>query len=272
MARIAVAGVGRNIAASFSGEVRRIETALAGHDLARFIVVESDSTDDSPTVLRDWANTRERNTYIGLPALEAALPSRTQRIAYCRNVYLDYLRHAHFMGAEYLFVTDLDGVNAELTGASIGAAVAALQSGFAGAGANQSDRYYDIWALRHPIWSPNDCWMAFEPFAAAVGRVNAHEILNRSRMLNLPTDLAPIEVESAFGGGALYDVRMLEGCAYDGIAGGREVCEHVAFSNALRRNGGRLAVVPGFINHGASEHVASADLFAERGSSASQVS
>ena len=24
--------------------------------------------------------------------------------------------------------------------------------------ANTSDIYYDIWALRHNNWSPNDCW------------------------------------------------------------------------------------------------------------------
>ena len=115
----------------------------------------------------------------------------------------------------------------------------------AGVFASAAPRYYDIWALRHPTWSPHDCWHriwgrpARESFEAAKFR----EVF--ARQIALPRQLPPIEVRSAFGGLGIYRMSYGLDSAYAGLDGkGRETSEHVAFNEAIGRAGGRLHVFP----------------------------
>ncbi len=272
MARILVAGVVRNGAGRIDGELKRLKDALIDHELARIVIVESDSSDDSVNVLTRWNNENICHSVFFLGDLATVYTRRTERIAYCRNVYMKYFERYDFFGADYLFVTDLDGVNDTLTATTMNRVLASLTSmPGAAACANQGYKYYDIWALRHPIWSPNDCWTSFHALKASLGEVNAHQICNASRMIHIDPSRPPIEVDSAFGGGAVYDVKHLRGCRYEGLDHDEEICEHVAFSAAYRRNGGHVFVFPDFINHDRSEHVVNAEQFERTLQSASVI-
>lgn len=270
MARIVVAGVARNCAQSIESELQTILQALSHHDVARVVIVESDSTDGSAEVLERWSWASESFSTVSLGSLANVYTHRTERLAHCRNVYMKYLEMYDFFGADYLFVSDLDGVNAKLEAPTLDRVLDWLHARpGAAATANQLYKYYDIWALRHPIWSPNDCWTSFHAMRPLIGDATAHKLCNESRMIHLPRAGVPIEVESAFGGGALYDASRLRGCRYEGLADGQEICEHVAFSRAYRAHGGSIHVHPDFINHDVSEHVSNAERFDSIGDSAS---
>lgn len=273
MARIVVAGVARNCAASFCEEMATIRRALKHHDIARVVVVESDSTDGSAQFLEEWSCQAEENTYFSLGELQGVYPRRTERLAYCRNVYMKFLERNDFFGADYLYITDMDGVNTHLNSGIFDGVISTLrQMPGSAATANQLYKYYDIWALRHPTWSPNDCWESFHQLSPALGPVQAHSVCNESRMVHIDTGLPPIEVDSAFGGGGVYDTAVLAGCRYKGVANNAETCEHVSFSHDYRQNGGRIFVFPAFINHDKSEHVLNAEKFSQTLQSASMVS
>jgi len=122
--------------------------------------------------------------------------------------------------------------------------------------ANQAGPYYDLWALRHPLWSPNDC-RAGHRFLVEHG-VNPERALQAtvlSRMITLPHSGPWMRVDSAFGGLALYRRGLLRGLRYEGLtADGQEVCEHVALHAAIRARGGLIFINPRLLCSGATEH------------------
>jgi hypothetical protein len=74
-------------------------------------------------------------------------------------------------------------------------------------------------------------------------------------MITLPPDSNPIEVESAFGGLAIYPRKSLLNAEYIGVTDkGKEICEHVSLNEKIRKNGFRVLVDPSLINTGFTEH------------------
>jgi len=65
-------------------------------------------------------------------------------------------------------------------------------------------------------------------------------------MISIPWDSDWIEVDSAFGGLALYRASCLRGCFYS--SEGREVCEHVVLHRKIKDNGGKIFINPGLTN------------------------
>jgi hypothetical protein len=246
---ILVAGLARNCGRSLVADVQRIAAALPPFRTVRWFVVESDSDDNTFAVLEQLAREVPHFSFRSLGKLNTTLPLRTQRIAHCRNAYLDHLRDDPACAqVRYLAVADLDGVNTHLDAA--GVASCWQRHDWVACSANQIGPYYDIWALRHALWSPGDGW-AQARFLAAHGqddqRAKAATVF--SRMITLPADAPWIEVDSAFGGFALYRTEALRGARYEGLtAAGEETCEHVALHAALRAAGGRLFVNPAMIN------------------------
>lgn len=115
--------------------------------------------------------------------------------------------------------------------------------------ANQPFRYYDIWALRAPGWSENDCWEEFRKLTQTMGRKRALKIAVTSRMHSIPVNSSPIEVDSAFGGLAIYRIEaFLRGNYLGENLLGEEICEHVPFHKELRRYGYKLFINPKMVN------------------------
>lgn len=64
-------------------------------------------------------------------------------------------------------------------------------------------------------------------------------------MATIPASSNWIEIDSAFGGFAIYRRNWFDLVGYVGVADdGEEVCEHVSFNTALRRNGAKLYINP----------------------------
>jgi hypothetical protein len=155
---------------------------------------------------------------------------------------------------DLLVVADLDGVNSFL---NIDAVRSILtREDWDGCTANQLGAYYDIWALRHPYWSPNDCWQ-MESFLCGVGlnRFKARQIAVYDRMWRIPLNSEWIPVESAFGGLAVYKAKAVVGLRYAGLTSvGKEICEHVSFNYDFIKRGGNLYINPKLINDNWNEH------------------
>ena len=81
----------------------------------------------------------------------------------------------------------------------------------------------------------------------------------------MPRETQPVEVRSAFGGLGLYRMSHAMRSRYVGLdAQGREVSEHVAFNEAIARDGGRLFIFPGLQVRAPQQHLYNAGEFSFR--------
>jgi hypothetical protein len=253
--KIVVVGVARNCEHTIRGDVDALFGALSSCQVLSWLVIESDSSDKTVEALASLTRTVPGFRFISMGMLTGKIPDRTQRIAYCRNVYLDRLSSDPlYSGIDHVVVADFDGVNNLLTKSAIESCWA--RSEWDVCTANQRGPYYDIWALRHPLWSPNDCW---EQYRFLVEHRTPREIALwaavYAKMVIIDERGDWIEVDSAFGGLAVYRRRFFSEIQYAGSYGsGTSVCEHVPLHLALKRQGARIFINPRLINTSHTEH------------------
>jgi hypothetical protein len=246
--------------------VARLRDCFDSLDL---VVVTNDSADATGEILADWAATREWVTVLRLDGLASAIIGRTDRLAMLRNACLLEFRRSMDSGKKFdlMIVFDFDGVNHSLTvGKDLSDLLSAAPTDWGGIFANQRQAYYDVWALRHPKWSPDDCWQQVrrwtrfgfvpEPFQGRLRWAAVERYVGR-RQVRIDPSHGPIEVDSAFGGVGIYKTCFLRNAWYSGRdSTGREVCEHVWFNSCVRRSGGKLYIMPSLLNDGDTEHLA----------------
>jgi hypothetical protein len=252
---LAVVGVARNCARSLERDVAALQRATAGFKKVHYLIVESDSDDSTPAVLAALA--REPSfRFVSLGRLRDAEPLRTARIARCRNAYLDEIAaNPLYADVTHLLVSDFDGVSRDVDAAGLASCWRAGAPPWDVCTANQRDYYYDIWALRHAVWCPGDAWREHAALEPLLGRRAADEVALFSRMIHIDPRRPMIEVDSAFGGLAVYRRDALAGARYVGLdLGGREVCEHVTLHAQLRANGHRIFINPALINARRTKH------------------
>ncbi len=252
-------GVARDCAAYLPGVLENLDRFAATYASASFLFVVSDSADDTRAILGRWLADGRCGRVIDLGALEGRLPRRTERIAFARNTCLDEIARGTGADHDHLVVADLDDVLARPVDADAFARAAAwldADPARAGVMANARPRYYDVWALRHDRWCPDDCWHPIwgrpsdETFEAAKFR----EVF--TRQIEIPPLLPPIAVRSAFGGLGIYRLPTALAARYHGVdARKRETSEHVAFNTAIDRAGGRLHIFPALQVHAPRQHL-----------------
>ena len=249
-----VVGTVRDCAATIESDVHRIEAAFLGAGSLHFLVVESDSDDDTCDVLERLSGLRENFAFKSLGRLRDVYPIRTDRIARCRNYYVSLISNLpQYQNVDYVVVADLDGINTRLSSQSVRSCWS--RRDWDACTANQDGPYYDIFALRHRFLSPNDCLGQFDYFRSlGVDRFRSALTLY-SRMIIIPASSDWIEVDSAFGGLAIYRRDALAIVQYRGLSdSGEEVCEHVSVHQQMRDAGLRIYINPAFINAGVTFH------------------
>lgn len=253
-ADLVVVGCVRNGARTVRRAVETLARATTNFASVRFLIVESDSVDTTILELRCLRNELSCLEFTSLGPLAQRLPERTERIAACRNRYLDELRNdPRYAAVDYVMVADLDGVNQDLTAEAV-ASCWATNAPWDVVTANQRDAYYDIWALRHGAWCPDDCHRQYSQLRALLGRERAQAIAIHSRMARLSAKAEWIEVDSAFGGLAIYRREVLLAGCYRGTLDGWPVCEHVPLHAELRARGCRIFINPALINAHRTDH------------------
>jgi hypothetical protein len=252
-----VVGLARNCTKHLKSDVIRLKSAINQPKELHWLLIESDSSDDTVAELGNLAKEVENFKYLSLGNLRHNMPKRTERISHCRNKYIEQiLNDETYHYIDYVVVADFDGLNTLISSTAFDSCWE--QADWDMCAANQDAPYYDIWALRHKEWSPNDCWSQYDflnQYTANKNRVQNLYNCVYARMLRIPLNSEWIRVDSAFGGLAIYKKDMFVLGKYHGInEAGNELCEHVHFHQQLTQQGARLFINPKFINAGYNEH------------------
>ena len=213
------------------------------------ILIESDSNDQTLQVLNKVSTTLDNFHYLSLGNLSQKIPNRIERLNYCRNQYLLAIKNNKMMNkADYICIADFDGMNNKLTTKKI-KNVLNYKFNWDGIFANQSKNYYDILALRHKYWSPNNAWDEFEWFSKNTNVKNTKQRSVYNRMVKLKQNVGPIEVNSAFGGFAIYKAKTILRYNYSRTAQNEPGdIDHVIINKKIIDGGGALFIDPTLIN------------------------
>lgn len=253
-ANFLIVGLAKDCQASLRNNIHKINKAFSNSNSTKWLIIESDSSDNTVETL-ELLKKEYNLEYLSFGMLKGKYPLRTNRIAYCRNQYLEQIRNNPlYKNIDYVVVADLDGVNTNLKPQSVEQCWN-IDEKWDACFANQSAPYYDIWALRHRLWSPYDCF-EHEKFLKmnGVGEFKSRFTSVYSKMIKIPKNAKPIKVNSAFGGLGIYKRMFFDEGIYEGLdKEGNEVCEHVFF-HTERKGSKNLFIVPSLINSSYNEH------------------
>ena len=239
-ARIVIAGIVKNRERAIRNSRRIVERMGALFRDYRVVIIENDSVDRTPQLLREWAASNSKVRALTLNLNQTQVPGRVLSVvARVRNLYLDILDQEpeHYGDFDLLAVLDMDlssvdlgGVAATARWADQLAASGVRWGGIAANGVTADGHYYDIFAYRHPrtlVWPPER--------TALFGRSDGQEIIKaHQKSMVLDPFSKPFQVHSAFSGLSLYNRTLIGKCRYSSPFAD---CEHVAFHKCLRSSG-----------------------------------
>ena len=87
--KILLVGVISNVSKTLERELKIVLKSLSSFETIQVFLVESDSNDETVRVLKKIQSSNQNFTYISKGQLSAKLPNRVERIAFCRNIYVD---------------------------------------------------------------------------------------------------------------------------------------------------------------------------------------
>jgi len=238
----------------FAGTIRSVENYInktlenidkCGEQFNSYLVIiyENDSNDKTREIL--IKNKKPNYEYIFENNIKE--PLRTMRISNGRNKILEKVREINQNNKyDYLVMLDMDDVNIS------GKFIESIKSCFEYTGwdiltGNQSDEYYDLWALRKKNDMEYDCW---REYLKHTDIPNAEYIYVRSKHKKYKSGEL-LEVDSAFSGIAIYKLSSIpNNCNYVGkYEDGSEYCEHVEFHRCIKKSGGNIYINTSFLTN-----------------------
>lgn len=265
MNRILLVGTVRNVAANLRTEViekKRLFENIAPVDV---YLVESDSSDKTREILAKLTLSDPTIQFSTLGNISNQIPDRIERLRFCRNVYVNYIREFPSDTWKYVVVLDWDGMNSRL-------ALDGLQDTFSRSHEwdacfpIQSHGYYDLLALRENTWMPENPFQKIRQEIISLNLDPEGESLFRRLLYEYKKDRirkrelyakmkvfrgqrALIKVDSAFGGMGIYRSEIFQRVNYDKFENTEE-CEHVDFNKKALSFGYRIRINPAMINSG----------------------
>ncbi len=249
-ATILLAGPVRNVAATIEREVQTLLASLEAFSEVHCLVIESDSNDDTVKKLEELSKMLPHFSFVSKGPLAQQFPRRTDRIALCRNAIIDAVAtNPDYAHIDYIAMADMDGMNSLITPEKI-AQCWDVDEAWDVIAANQLGPYYDIWALRHKHWCPTDCWQQKTALESVIGDQPAENLAVTARQVTLDPQGGLIEVDSAFGGLAIYRRDAFLAGRYAGTdpEHGYDVADHVPFHAQLRAKGYKIYINSALIN------------------------
>ena len=215
------------------------------------VFVENDSCDQTLERIQKYKLRRVDWVHVlSLGSLVTDFKYRAERMAYCRNTYLDYIEKLDDLcPIDCLIVLDVSAESSHINAIMIDQVLKTAPNDWAALMANQGYLYYDIWALRHNPWSPNDIWQEAKNSASVMGEEWARRLHVCSKQIHIPDFMTPLSVRSAFGGAAIYRYELLKGLRYEGLSNSNnEICEHVVFNTSILNNTNlKIYIMPNFV-------------------------
>lgn len=268
-----VVGTVRNVGKTLEREIKKFEDILNNFGSVDFFLVESDSTDETFEVLSSLQRKKSNFRFESFGTLATDISNRIERIRYCRNEYVKYIRRGISIHSwNFIVVVDFDGMNNSLSRQGIKSCFSSSIQ-WDGCFANQKYGYYDIYALRAKNWVEEDCFYTLEkfkqknPYEVKFSNSllkNLHAIMHFdrlrylaifSKMKKLPKNSSWVQVDSAFGGFAIYKAELFLLSDYTQKTKTHFIsCEHVDFNISALNLGAKLFINPGLINSKLNEY------------------
>lgn len=263
--RVLLVGTVSNVSKNFSKDFRNVYSQLASIFQVDTFLVESDSTDNTTEILNEFAGEFEGFSYESLGQLRKNIPERIERIRYCRNRYIMHIRAGLETNTwKYIIVADLDGMNRKLD--TKGILSCFERDDWDVCLSNQLGGYYDIFALRDPVWQSENfyvelnrqrelgvgfpSWIQFLP--SKIGLFFQDDFRKRNLIYSKMRKIHPsspwIEVDSGFGGFAIYKPQIFIQYDYSTNVASSQDSEHVDLHLKARLDGNRIFINPRLIN------------------------
>jgi len=258
---ILLMGIAKNVRRSIPSVLRNATVYGRRFRSHKTLVVENGSSDGT----KEWAHQNSNHMLIEADHMRVGRDARNPRgpdaplLAKFRKLYMEFIDQENNGLYPVAAIFDCDYINVHpISPSAITSAVQFLFADRSRAGvmANQKGFYYDIWALRHHRWCPQDCWVEYKAWCAKGLSHKATWACIGSRQVHIRSNAMPIEVDSAFGGFAIYKTELLKGKRYQDFSKeGVVACEHVSLHEEIRNSGGRLFVFPALMNSTSYEHI-----------------
>lgn len=266
-----IVGTISNVEKTLKKDLLRVINSFSRFKNIGIYLVESDSTDKTIEILSELSKFVPNLDYVTMGALKPIIRNRIERIRYCRNFYVRYIREIpkEFL-PNYVVVADLDGMNSALNKKAVDSCF--KNDNWEVITANQTFGYYDIYALRHPTWQKGDCFeelkiikkdidinprFKFKP----LDQIRLLYLFDKARkqaifgkMIRIKSGKSFIQVESAFGGLAIYKADNFLNFNYDTDQAQIEESEHVALHKKIINMGGYIYINPNLVNSRINTH------------------
>lgn len=271
MSEILLTGIVSNVETKLYRDLSRVISALSDFNKVSIYLVESDSTDKTPELLNKMSRITPNFTFISLGDLKSTIPDRINRLRYCRNKYVAHIRSIpRALLPEYVAVADLDGMNTALSRKAV--ATCFVNPIWDVVLANQKYGYYDIFALRHKEWQPTDCFTELEILKQKIPRAEykknslygklrlncaydkARKDAIYSKMIRIRRNAPWVQVDSGFGGFAIYKSELFLQHDYATNDRSSEQSEHVALHSKIVSTGRKIFINPSLINSNFNTH------------------
>ena len=220
--KILVVGTISNAEKMIIKDFNKVSKSLNFTDKVNYLIVESDSQDSTLNSLQKLKNTHDNFEYLTLGKLKDSVPNRIERIRYCRNIYVQYIRNnfAEFKW-DYVIVVDLDGMNQAISKKKIISSIS-NKIMWDVVTSNQKFGYYDLLALRADGWVDEDIFESLKfhklnlevpkykgsKYVKFIKYFNYYDKFRKkviySKMRRIRKSLPWIPVKSSFGGMAIY--------------------------------------------------------------------
>ncbi|MBU3635951.1 hypothetical protein ICN35_10825 [Polynucleobacter sp. es-GGE-1] len=246
---ILLAGPVRNVASIIEDEALLLRRSLSDFNEVFTLIVESDSTDDTISVLEKIKSSEQNFDFVSFGNLSKTYRKRTERIAKARNEVINQVKNnPRYKHIDFIAMADMDGMNPLLSANKIKQCWTVTED-WDVVTANQVEAYYDVWTLRHPDWSPGDCWAQKDRLQDLIGEPAAINLAITAKQSPLHPSLGMIQVDSAFGGFGIYKRSAFLAGQYAGLdKNGNEVSDHVPFHHQLREKNYRIYINCALLN------------------------
>jgi hypothetical protein len=243
---IAIIGAARNVADVLPKLIDVFDNSFGGFKEVAYFIVENNSIDSTKRVLSQLQNEKSNFYFYSLPENLSKIKYKTERIAIARNFALNEVKKIK-SDVNYVAVADLDAINLGLTREAVESCW--QHNDWNALFANQPDGYYDIYALRHKIWSPRDFLLDYESLKDEFNEKIALQLSLKSRRIKISKSSKLIKVESAFGGLGIYQAKDIFKEFYVGLDNsGNPICEHLSVNFGILNKGGDLFINPAMTN------------------------